>query len=224
MVATVLVKRGVLKTGSVIIAGQAHAKVRQMTDDKGKVVKEVLPGFPVTVTGWRELPDAGDEVLEVLPVGKNNAEALAKRAIGNRKRIDEIEAMVSDVDRLNAISTEAHEVAKERYDLRRSRRAARMAYKLGQGPQPERYEPEKGKAGFEQKMTEEEKMGIKVLNLVVKGDVSGTVEAVTETLAGIGNKDVHTKIVHAGVGDITSGDVEIAQTTGGELACMLSIH
>jgi len=35
-----------------------------MVDEKGKTIKQVLPGAPVKVIGWKELPNAGDEVLE----------------------------------------------------------------------------------------------------------------------------------------------------------------
>ena len=63
-VATVLVKRGTLKVGSIIVAGRSWCKVRNMVDEKGKTIKQVLPGTPVKVIGWKELPNAGDEVLE----------------------------------------------------------------------------------------------------------------------------------------------------------------
>jgi len=36
-----------------------------MLDDRGNVVSEATPSTPVEVTGWRELPSAGDEVVEV---------------------------------------------------------------------------------------------------------------------------------------------------------------
>lgn len=40
-------------------------QVRLMLDDRGNVVSEAMPSTPVEVTGWRELPSAGDEVFEV---------------------------------------------------------------------------------------------------------------------------------------------------------------
>lgn len=63
-VATVLVRRGTLKPGATIVAGRTWCKVRSMTDHQGKVVKEALPGTPVKVIGWKEVPSAGDEMLE----------------------------------------------------------------------------------------------------------------------------------------------------------------
>lgn len=63
-VATVLVRRGTLKPGSTVVAGQTWCKVRSMTDHQGKSVKEAPPGTPVKVTGWKEVPMAGDEMLQ----------------------------------------------------------------------------------------------------------------------------------------------------------------
>lgn len=57
-------KRGTLKQGDVIVAGTTWCKVRIMTDEKGQIVKNALPGTPVKVVGWKELPVAGDEMLQ----------------------------------------------------------------------------------------------------------------------------------------------------------------
>jgi translation initiation factor IF-2 len=62
-VATILVERGTLKAGSVVVAGQTWCKVRSMTDYQGKPVKEATPGMPVKVIGWKDVPSAGDEML-----------------------------------------------------------------------------------------------------------------------------------------------------------------
>ncbi|CAH0756278.1 unnamed protein product [Diatraea saccharalis] len=63
--ATVLVQRGTLRRGCVIVAGMGWAKVRVLTNAEGKSVQEAPPSSPVSVLGWRELPSAGDQVLEV---------------------------------------------------------------------------------------------------------------------------------------------------------------
>ena len=59
-VATVLVQNGTLRVGDIIIAGTTTGKVRQMYDDKGRLVKEAGPSTPVEITGLSEVPDAGD--------------------------------------------------------------------------------------------------------------------------------------------------------------------
>ncbi|HWL61643.1 MAG TPA: translation initiation factor IF-2 [Steroidobacteraceae bacterium] len=64
-VATVLVKRGTLKLGDPILAGQQFGRVRAMFDETGKAVKEALPSMPVVVLGLTGAPNAGDELLAV---------------------------------------------------------------------------------------------------------------------------------------------------------------
>jgi translation initiation factor IF-2 len=62
-VATVLVKRGTLKTGDPIIAGQEFGRVRAMFDETGAAVSEAGPSVPVVVLGLSGAPNAGDELL-----------------------------------------------------------------------------------------------------------------------------------------------------------------
>ncbi|MGE3667056.1 MAG: translation initiation factor IF-2, partial [Steroidobacteraceae bacterium] len=64
-VATVLVKKGTLKAGDPIIAGQEFGRVRAMLDENGKPVSEAGPSMPVVVLGLSGAPNAGDEVLAV---------------------------------------------------------------------------------------------------------------------------------------------------------------
>jgi translation initiation factor IF-2 len=64
-VATVLVKRGTLKPGDQIIAGQEFGRVRAMFDENGQPVTEAGPSLPVVVLGLSAAPNAGDELLAV---------------------------------------------------------------------------------------------------------------------------------------------------------------
>lgn len=101
-VATVLVLRGRLDTGAHLISGTSHAKVRVMSDSTSATVKTALPGMAVTVSGWKTLPKAGDEVLQ----GK---EAEIKKAITNRLRKAEIESSLADVEAINSIRQQERE-------------------------------------------------------------------------------------------------------------------
>jgi translation initiation factor IF-2 len=65
-VATVLVTRGRLRPGDVLLAGQEYGRVRSLFDDTGAVVKEAGPSTPVVVLGLSGIPGAGDESV-VLP-------------------------------------------------------------------------------------------------------------------------------------------------------------
>lgn len=62
-VATLLVENGTLRASDPIVVGAAYGRVRQMLDDKGRVIKEVLPGTPVEITGLNEVPVAGDKFM-----------------------------------------------------------------------------------------------------------------------------------------------------------------
>jgi translation initiation factor IF-2 len=64
-VATVLVKRGTLKQGDAILAGQEYGRVRAMFDERGQAVSSAGPSIPVQVLGLSAAPNAGDELLVV---------------------------------------------------------------------------------------------------------------------------------------------------------------
>ena len=62
-VATLLVENGTLRASDPIVVGASYGRVRQMLDDKGRVIKEALPGTPVEITGLNEVPVAGDKFM-----------------------------------------------------------------------------------------------------------------------------------------------------------------
>ncbi len=61
VVATVLVQRGTLKVGDIVVAGAAWGKVRAISDDKGRAITVATPSMPVEVIGLDNVPEAGDE-------------------------------------------------------------------------------------------------------------------------------------------------------------------
>lgn len=179
---TVLVLRGNLKPGQHLICGTTSAKVRLLSDSNGKPVKVAYPGMAVTVSGWKELPNAGDEVL-------TGTEADIKKALANRARKVEMESTLADLEAIN--------------EQRRAEREKREAEEA---------------AGAEEEgssSTPAQEQGPKELRLVIKGDVSGSVEAVSNALEVIGNDVARTKIVATGVGDVTESDVARAKAADG---------
>ncbi len=60
-VANILVQEGELSVGDFIVMGRAFGRVRDITDDRGKKHKKVLPPLPVQISGINDLPDAGDK-------------------------------------------------------------------------------------------------------------------------------------------------------------------
>ncbi|MBI3544172.1 MAG: translation initiation factor IF-2, partial [Deltaproteobacteria bacterium] len=104
-VVDVLVKRGTLRVGDAIVAGPYYGRVRALTDDKGRALKELAPGYAAELLGLEGVPVAGDE----FNVMKTDAEARelaeqrylkAKGADTNRTKItlEEIFAKVQQGD------------------------------------------------------------------------------------------------------------------------------
>lgn len=63
-VATVLVKRGTIRPGDILVAGTTWTKVRTLRNEAGTLLKEVSPGLPCEIDGWRELPEAGSIAIQ----------------------------------------------------------------------------------------------------------------------------------------------------------------
>lgn len=59
-VASVLVENGTLKTGDALVIGSCFGRIRKMTDDNGKEIKQALPATPVEIIGLNDVPIAGD--------------------------------------------------------------------------------------------------------------------------------------------------------------------
>ena len=77
-----------------------------MTDSSGRTVQSALPGMAVTVSGWKMLPKAGDEVLD-------GPEGDIKNAIANRLRREETEALQGDAEAINESRRQEREARAE---------------------------------------------------------------------------------------------------------------
>ena len=64
-VATVIVENGTLKVGDIVVAGVAYGKIRTITDDQGKILKEIKPGECGVIMGLSEIPEAGETLISV---------------------------------------------------------------------------------------------------------------------------------------------------------------
>ncbi|MBU7568700.1 translation initiation factor IF-2 [Weissella sagaensis] len=82
-VATVLVQQGTMHVGDPIVVGNTYGRVRTMTNDRGRRVKEALPSTPVEITGLNDVPSAGDRfvVFEDEKTARAAGEERAKRAV-----------------------------------------------------------------------------------------------------------------------------------------------
>ena len=99
-VATVLVDRGTLKVGDIVVAGSEWGRVRALLDDHGANVNAAAPAMPVEVLGFQGTPDAGDRVAVVENEARareiteyrirQKRENVAKRASGSRGSLEQM--------------------------------------------------------------------------------------------------------------------------------------
>lgn len=103
-VATIIVQNGTLRVGSTVVAGEAYGKVRAMSDDTGKALKEIKPGECGVIVGLSEVADTG-EILIAVKTDKEAREYAAKRYEYNRQKelskstkvsIDELGAKIKE--------------------------------------------------------------------------------------------------------------------------------
>jgi translation initiation factor IF-2 len=159
-VATLLLNRGTLNRGDVVLAGTAYGRVRAMFDYTGRRVKEAEPASPVEILGLSGVPEAGTR-FEVM-----------------------------DHERTARDRAEQAEAALRRQELAESGPRRTLEQLLGEG-------------------------GVQDLNLVIKADVAGSVEALKEALAKLSTDEVRVNIVRSGVGAVTDSDVMLGSASGG---------
>jgi translation initiation factor IF-2 len=96
-VATVLVKKGTLKAGDTILAGQEFGRVRALFDENGKAVSAAGPSIPVQVLGLSRAPNAGDELLVVENERKAREVALYRQGKFRDVKLARVTTKIEDV-------------------------------------------------------------------------------------------------------------------------------
>lgn len=102
--ATVIVESGTLKIGTPFICGPFAGKVRSLINDLGEQVKSALPGMPVEVIGFEELPNVGDHLTEMktereakaLAADRQEELRLKRLKPQHRNRMEDLFSMVND--------------------------------------------------------------------------------------------------------------------------------
>ena len=97
VVATVIIKKGTLRLGDPIVAGQEFGRVRAMFDESGKAVQEAKPSMPVLVLGLSGAPNAGDELLAAESERKAREVALYRQGKFRDVKLAKQAAAVGDV-------------------------------------------------------------------------------------------------------------------------------
>ena len=158
-VATVLVQKGTLKKGDMILVGEQTKRVRSLVDENGQALVQAGPSVPASITGLDVPPKAGEEFVVV------TSEKMAKE-----------------------ISNERAEKAREERLARNQISNLEMLF-----------DSELGKHT--------------ILNIVLKADTHGSLEAIIGSLKNVENEEVKINLVHESVGSINANDVNLALTT-----------
>ncbi|XP_029176075.1 translation initiation factor IF-2, mitochondrial [Nylanderia fulva] len=187
--ATALIQRGTLRKGAFLVSGLAWAKVRSMFDHSGNPITEAKLSEAVQIIGWKVLPVAGDEVLEV------DNEKRVNMVI--RYREAQKAAQLAEEHKI-AADKKHEEHLKEYLVLREKRRAIGRYSKLSSPIKVEKPDDR-----------------IPIVNVIVKGDVAGSVEAILDVFSTYGSDDkCRLSVVHYGVGPVTETDLQVADAFG----------
>lgn len=180
---TLIVTRGTLRKGCILVAGLAHAKVRGLFDHNSQPIDVVTPGVPTEILGWRELPAAGDIALEV------ENEKTATSVLRFRKHLHLQKKAEQDLEVISEKREQYNEMYQERRKLtKREKRSVKEKTYGPDDPTPK-------------------------FNVVLKADVHGSLEAILDVLDTYDCSDkCRFSVVHYGVGPVTQSDIEIAKT------------
>ncbi|KAF3394036.1 Translation initiation factor IF-2 [Penicillium rolfsii] len=106
-VASALIRRGTLRPGDVIVAGQTWARVRTLRNEAGQSINEATPGMPVEIDGWRDQPVAGTEILQA------PTEQKAKDVVAYRQDRADTQKLGEDMVAINEARRELLEKRKQ---------------------------------------------------------------------------------------------------------------
>jgi translation initiation factor IF-2 len=159
-VADIIVQRGTLKVGDIIVAGGYSGRVKAMTNERGVTIAEAGPSIPVQLLGLNGSPTAGDK----FNVMTDEREA---RELANKRL---------QLQREQGIRTQKHITLAE------------IGRRLAIGD-------------------------FKELNVIVKGDVDGSIEALSDSLLKLSTEKIAVNIIHKSVGAISENDVMLASAS-----------
>ncbi|KAM8841979.1 translation initiation factor IF-2, mitochondrial [Synchiropus picturatus] len=201
-VTTTVIQQGTLRRGCLLVAGQSWAKVRFLFDENGKAVSEAGPSCAVQVVGWKDLPSAGETLLEV------ESEQRAREVVEWRA----YEKQQQKLQEEQNIISQKQQQHLEQYQKER----AEQAHLSWRQRKSLKYQTNKDKFALRQseKVTTDECR----LPVIIKGDVDGSVEAFLNILDTYdADSQCQLDVVHFGIGDISENDINMAGTFAGSI-------
>ncbi|CAG0881146.1 unnamed protein product [Cyprideis torosa] len=187
-----LIRQGIVKKGTILVADDAHCKVRAMFDENGATLTTASLSDAIEIMGWRELPHAGAEIYQV-ETEKEAGEIV--RRVAKAKLEEKAEKDLPSILKKQEYHLSTYLAAREQ------RRATRSRWRR---PEP----------GIIQK-EEIPKPDGPSLSIIIKGDVDGSVEAILDVLDTYHSSQCHLSLIHYGVGQVTPTDLEYAALFGG---------
>ncbi|CAH1790689.1 unnamed protein product [Owenia fusiformis] len=190
---TALIQMGTLRKGMYLVAGTAWAKVRGMFTERGDTVQEAPPGDAVEIIGWRELPSAGSQILQV------DSENRVKEVIAWRKKQQEKLKSKQDIAEIQKKESEHQEKYTEFRKLKMDLGKPRLKQQRIMKKEKEVTSSHTGPQ----------------LAVVLRGDVDGSVEAILDMLDTYESKQCLLDVVNYGVGVVSEADVDLAAAFDG---------
>jgi len=229
-VCSVIIKKGTLKPGDIVVAGKAYGKVRQMVNEKKQQVNSAGPSQAVEIWGLKDLPEAGDDLLvlndlqkakivsdrrriefekELLSATKQEEIYLPKITFKERKMLRSRDTS-KIVERLKKEVSEI--IDPDTDDIQQNHPAVQMA-KRGSGKSIEEQ--------LEQISTLFEEKDEKSLNIILKAQNWGMLETLEESVTRLSEeKDCNICVVSKSVGNVTEADLYSAQEFSASILCM----
>uniref|UniRef100_A0A8R1HXG1 Tr-type G domain-containing protein n=1 Tax=Caenorhabditis japonica TaxID=281687 RepID=A0A8R1HXG1_CAEJA len=195
-VCTLVVSRGTLKKGSILVAGNSWSRVKTMQDEHGKPVQIAYPSQPVRVSGWKDdLPTPGDLVLEAETVER------AQKAVSLRN--EKLMREKADKD---------WEETKDQRDQARQTYLSNRQFLLDRG---QRFGSTLRHVVHKQQRIEKDVADDSPkFRVILRTDVEGTLEAILEILNTYKSDQCKLQLVDFEVGPPTEKDIELAREAG----------
>ncbi|KAK0150208.1 Translation initiation factor IF-2, mitochondrial [Merluccius polli] len=201
-VASVIVQQGTVRRGCVLVAGRSWAKVRFLFDEQGQALEGAGPSRAVQLVGWKDLPSAGEELLEV------ESEQRAREVVEWRSYKEDQARLKEDQKEIQ----ERQQEHQERYQQERQTHA-HLSWRQRKAAL---YRANRQQAAM--RPSEKTHKTQRSLPLILKGDVDGSVEAILSLLESYDAEDqCHMELVHFGVGEVSENDVRLAETFSGSI-------
>jgi translation initiation factor IF-2 len=151
-VASIIIQNGTLRIGDIVAAGSGFGRVKSLEDERGRKMKTAGPSTPVVVSGFSDLPEAGDILQTTETIDEARQIAITSQKLKHSRRLNVRSKIKADSDS-------------------------------------------------------------KALNLILKADVVGSLEAIKQSFSKLKNDEVQINILQEGIGEVNENDILLADSS-----------